>query len=46
MKELEMAKLLVHRIPVSILSDDLKTVLPGDFTVEVKVCVIQILFHS
>ncbi|KAG8384340.1 hypothetical protein BUALT_Bualt04G0108000 [Buddleja alternifolia] len=36
-KELDIAKLLVHRIPVNILSDDLKSVLPGDFTVEVKV---------
>ncbi|KAI3451985.1 hypothetical protein Pfo_008650 [Paulownia fortunei] len=36
-KELDMAKLLLHRIPVNILSKDLKSVLPGDFTIEVKV---------
>ncbi|GER30921.1 small RNA degrading nuclease 3 [Striga asiatica] len=36
-KELDVTKLLVHRIPFTILSTDLKSMLPGDCTVEVKV---------
>ncbi|CAA0840993.1 Small RNA degrading nuclease 3 [Striga hermonthica] len=36
-KELDVAKLLVHRIPFNILSTDLKSLLPGDCTIEVKV---------
>ncbi|KAL8531844.1 hypothetical protein ACS0TY_008447 [Phlomoides rotata] len=35
-KELDVAKLLVHRIPSNVLSKDLTSVLPGDFTIEVK----------
>lgn len=34
---LNMGKLLVHRIPVSVLSKDLESILPGDFTLQVKV---------
>ncbi|KAK6151217.1 hypothetical protein DH2020_016149 [Rehmannia glutinosa] len=36
-QELDMAKLLVHRIPVNILTKDLKSVLTGDCTIEAKV---------
>ncbi|KAK4488410.1 hypothetical protein RD792_004173 [Penstemon davidsonii] len=36
-KELDMGKLLVHRIPVNVFSNDWQSVIPGDFTIEVKV---------
>ncbi|KAL6551751.1 hypothetical protein OROGR_007905 [Orobanche gracilis] len=36
-EELDVAKLLLHRIPLHILSKDLKSVLPEDCTIEVKV---------
>ncbi|KAL6498236.1 hypothetical protein OROGR_028633 [Orobanche gracilis] len=36
-KEMDVAKLLVHRIPFHILSEDLKSVFPEDCTIEVKV---------
>ncbi|KAL6572992.1 hypothetical protein OROHE_002468 [Orobanche hederae] len=36
-KELDVAKLLLHRIPLHILSEDLKSVLTEDCTIEVKV---------
>lgn len=32
-----MSKLLVHRIPAAVHSQELHKVIPGDFTVEVKV---------
>ncbi|XP_011099099.1 small RNA degrading nuclease 1 [Sesamum indicum] len=35
-KELDIAKLLVHRIPITLHSKDLNSILPGEFTVEVK----------
>ncbi|KAF5752874.1 hypothetical protein HS088_TW01G00792 [Tripterygium wilfordii] len=34
--ETEMAKLLLHRIPINVPTEELKKVLPGAFTVEVK----------
>ncbi|KAL0450386.1 UNVERIFIED_CONTAM: Small RNA degrading nuclease 3 [Sesamum latifolium] len=36
LKELDIAKLLVHRIPVTVHSRDLDSILPGEFTIEVK----------
>lgn len=41
-----MGKLLVHRIPVNVLSKDLESILPGDFTVQVKVCATYISCFS
>ncbi|KAH6784344.1 small RNA degrading nuclease 3 [Perilla frutescens var. hirtella] len=36
-KESDMTRLLMHRIPVNLSSQDLKSVLPGNFLIEVKV---------
>lgn len=36
-EEVDMARLLIHRIPVNVPSKDLKSVLPGNFCIEVKV---------
>lgn len=35
--------MLIHRIPSNVVSEDLMSVLPGDFTIEVKVCIVHIL---
>ncbi|XP_027078310.1 small RNA degrading nuclease 1-like isoform X1 [Coffea eugenioides] len=35
-QEADLAKLLVHRIPVNVHSEDLHEVIPGDFTIEMK----------
>ena len=37
MNETDGTKLLCHRIPISILGEKLLEVIPGDFTIEVKV---------
>lgn len=37
MAALKMAKLLLHRIPKNVPCEELHRILPGDFTVEVKV---------
>lgn len=34
--EIDMAKLLIHRIPISIPSEELHNIIPGEFTVEKK----------
>lgn len=36
-QELDLTRLLIHRIPVSLSTKDLKSVLPGSFQIEVKV---------
>ncbi|KAG6421683.1 hypothetical protein SASPL_118240 [Salvia splendens] len=36
-KDLDKARLLIHRVPVNVSVEDLKNVLPGDFCIEVKV---------
>lgn len=35
--EIDKAKLLLHRIPVNVPCEELHRVIPGDFTIEVKV---------
>lgn len=41
-----MSKLLVHRIPAAVHSEELHKVIPGEFTVEVKVRRISYFFVS
>ncbi|OIT06187.1 small rna degrading nuclease 3 [Nicotiana attenuata] len=45
-QEPKVAKLLVHRIPVAVHSEELHKVIPGDFTIEVKVRRISCFFLS
>lgn len=35
--EIDKAKLFIHRIPFNVPSEELHSVIPGDFTIEVKV---------
>lgn len=41
-----MAKLLVHGIPIKVGAEDLHEVIPGDFTIEVKVKIIMLISFS
>lgn len=34
---MELKKLLVHRIPINVHTEDLHEIIPGEFTLEVKV---------
>uniref|UniRef100_A0A5B7B0D2 Exonuclease domain-containing protein n=1 Tax=Davidia involucrata TaxID=16924 RepID=A0A5B7B0D2_DAVIN len=34
--EIEMAKLLLHRIPINVPSEELHEIIPGDFTIEIR----------
>ncbi|XAR74025.1 Exoribonuclease II [Bertholletia excelsa] len=34
--EIEMSKLLIHRIPINVASEELRNIIPGDFDIEIK----------